>query len=360
MPLRPLAAFLAAWLLAAGAAALVPPQAEVFSDGPSKLSDLLRRFSKAPPPEAVETGVPPLFDSKGEARRRAVPPALAEAARPWRFESQYARLQRSPVAVDGSVRFAVLGDIEPGRFFWSRMLWGERGIAETLIRRMQGSGVEFTMQLGDMVSRGTVRGFAGLFELLSRAAPSMPYFTVLGNHDRHDPHSASDSALYETLVAPANYAFDRGGFRFVSLDTTGDGLADDQLEWLERALLTAPARKFVFIHVPPVQLKRFLTFGKGGFSRGSVRFVELMSRYSVERVYIGHIHGFGTADLGGVRYVLTAGGGSPLYPSPVQRFYHYLVVEAGPGGVRETVHLLDGESFEVPAPAPPAAFGTAR
>jgi len=47
-----------------------------------------------------------------------------------------------------------------------------------------------------------------------------------------------------------------------------------------------------------------------------------------------------------VKYVLTGGGGSPLYPGPVkQRLHHWLSVEAGPEGLVETVHAADGSTF---------------
>jgi hypothetical protein len=47
-----------------------------------------------------------------------------------------------------------------------------------------------------------------------------------------------------------------------------------------------------------------------------------------------------------VRYVLTGGGGSPLYPGPVkERFHHFLTVDDGPDGLVETVHRSDGTSF---------------
>lgn len=59
--------------------------------------------------------------------------------------------------------------------------------------------------------------------------------------------------------------------------------------------------------------------------------MDLMSLNKVARVYMGHIHGLGTLERGGVKYVLTGGGGSPLFP--------------GPAGLVETVHAADGSSF---------------
>jgi hypothetical protein len=52
----------------------------------------------------------------------------------------------------------------------------------------------------------------------------------------------------------------------------------------------------------------------------------------------------------GVRYVLTGGGGSALFPSGASdRFHHFLTVELGPHGIRERVHGMDGRAFHIPS-----------
>jgi 3',5'-cyclic AMP phosphodiesterase CpdA len=304
---------------------------------------------------AFAAAAPPLdslFDGKGSHPDVRVSDSLLEASKGFRVEAQLAKLDAQPAAADGSVRFAVIGDMEPGRFVWERRLWGRPGAAETQLRSIQTAGVEFAVQLGDFVSRGTSKNYARFFGLMRRVDPKTPYLPVLGNHDRSDPHTNADAALFEKLLAPANYAFDRGGFRFVLFDTTGEGVTPEQLRWLDAALDT-DRKKLVFVHIPPVQLKRFLTLGLGGFIEGSEEFTAMMTRRHVARVYCGHIHGLAWTDYGGVRYVLSGGGGSPLYPSPVERVYHYITVDAGEAGVRETVHTLEGREFDLPEPAGP-------
>ena len=50
-----------------------------------------------------------------------------------------------------------------------------------------------------------------------------------------------------------------------------------------------------------------------------------------------------------MRYVLTGGGGSALFPSGNDdRFHHYLTVEITPAGIRDRVHSLDGKVFAIP------------
>ncbi len=86
----------------------------------------------------------------------------------------------------------------------------------------------------------------------------------------------------------------------------------------------------------------------GGFSIGAKEFLEVMRERKVDRVYFGHIHGFGTLELDGTRYILSGGGGSPMYPTPwVKRHYHFLEVTIGPQGIKDTVHPLNAPSFPI-------------
>ena len=92
------------------------------------------------------------------------------------------------------------------------------------------------------------------------------------------------------------------------------------------------------------------------FDVGSARFEDLVSNGGVKAVYMGHIHAFWAADHRGVRYVISGGGGSPLYPLPPGypkvRFAHTMRVEAGPNGLRETVLPMNGAPFVLPPVRP--------
>jgi len=88
------------------------------------------------------------------------------------------------------------------------------------------------------------------------------------------------------------------------------------------------------------------------FEDGSAEFERLVSRGNVAAVYMGHIHAFWVADHLGVRYIISGGGGSPLYPLPPgfpkERFAHYMTVEASPSGLVETIHPYHGSPFVLP------------
>lgn len=277
---------------------------------------------------------------------------LSEAFRPLRTSAQLARLSASRRSADEDFHFAVLGDAEPGRFWFSRALFNVPGVFERQVKAIQDHPIDFSVQLGDMVSRGLAENYRRLHDELSRLNPGKPYLTVIGNHDRHSPNLPSRSDFYRACFGKTNYAFDHGGVRFVALDSSRRAVSGRQLRWMDMALRTT-RKKIVFTHIPPGVLS-WTHFagakGVGGFRRGGKEFTEIAARHGVERVYMGHIHGFGVQDYHGVRYVLTGGGGSPLFPLAVEdRFHHFIVVRIHAGGVEDRVYSLDGHHFQIPS-----------
>ncbi|MBI5202653.1 MAG: metallophosphoesterase [Elusimicrobia bacterium] len=278
---------------------------------------------------------------------------LAKLSAPFRTRLQLAKLAQTPRRAGEPFRFAVLGDAEPGRFWIFRKLFNVPGVFQRQLSAVQEQPVDFSLQLGDMVSRGIMRNYLRFFKTLDEADIRRPYLTVIGNHDRLSPHHRSNATLYTQTFGRTNYSFEHGGVRFVCLDTSAHALTRFQLRWLD-AVLDTPRTKVVFTHIPPACLRRWTDFGAskgiGGFKPGAVELTEIVSRRRVSRVYLGHIHGFGVQDFKGVRYVLTGGGGSPLFPSGVNdKFHHFIVASVVDGEVRETVHTLDRGTFEIPS-----------
>ncbi len=277
---------------------------------------------------------------------------LETIAAPWKTNLQLAKLGGLGRRDGETFSFAVLGDAEPGRFWIFHKLFNKRGVFETQLRRVQSRRVDFSMQLGDMVSRGIPHNYFKLFTQLTENGVRVPYLTTLGNHDRRFPHGICDADLYRGFFGRTNYYFDHGGARFVSLDSSLKRVTPRQLSWLDR-VLDFPGRKIVFTHIPPAGLRQWTKFagaqGVGGFKKGADEMMEIFSGRGVDRVYMGHIHAFSVQDFKGVRYVLTGGGGSPLFPvGKSDVFHHTLTVTVGPEGVSETLHPLHGRAVPVP------------
>ena len=274
---------------------------------------------------------------------------LESLAGPWRTRRQLELLK--PHLESRAYEFAILGDVEPCRFRLLRLVFNRPRVFARQLRAIQSGPAAFCVQLGDMVSRGSPRYYGRFLDELGRLGVRKPYLTVIGNHDRSRPNGPSDSKLFRHLFGPGNYAFDFGAARFVVLDTSYHRLRPAQLRWLRHVLETR-LRKIIFTHMGPVQLGLWggsIAHAHGGFSWGAREFTELVAAKGVDRVYVGHVHAFGVQDYLGVRYVLTGGGGSALFPSGApDRFHHYLTVAVEPGGIRERVHPLEGRSFSIP------------
>ena len=303
-----------------------------------------------------------------------IPDDLAAARARMGNEAELGRLAADPGRTE-RVAFAVIGDAEPGRFFWERWFNSDRHAFEKALAQARGRRAEFVVQLGDYVSRGIEDNFRKGVDFLD-AHPGAPLLHVQGNHDRSQPNGPADKDLFRAVFGPGDYYFDRGGWRFVALDSADYAVTDAQLDWLDQALDT-PLPSLIVTHIPPAYLagklksqgpeqaalderaaaqwrrgKPEAEFLAAYFDGGSARFGEIVARRGVKRVYMGHIHAFGTAEVDGVKYVLSGCGGSPHYPLPpgypTRKKDHYVWLEAGAGGtLSETVHELDGTTFPI-------------
>ena len=272
-----------------------------------------------------------------------------------------------------SFTFGVIGDAEHGRFWWERVFSPSEAAFADQWRALQASGVDFVFQLGDFVSKGTAENYREHVKVVSAGAVK-PLLRCVGNHDRSRPNGDADKSLYDAVFGPRDYFFDHGGWRFVSLDSSDRKVTASQLSWLAAAL-AVPGPKVVFTHVPPSYIKSMKPLAEVGeleepsgdknavtdfftnyFKDGSNEFEKLVTNGGVKAVYMGHIHAFWAADHRGVRYVISGGGGSPLYPLPPgypkKRFAHTLNVAVTPKGLVETVVPYKGKAFVLPPVAP--------
>lgn len=320
----------------------------------------------------------PVPGAAAKAAPTVVPPDLAAASSRVGTAAMKARIAPRPAGAP--IAFGVMGDAERGRFWWERVFTPGRTAFRDQWRALQASGLDFVLQLGDFVSEGNADHYREHVAFID-AEVRTPLLHSVGNHDRSRPNGDADKNLYDAVMGPRDYALDHAGWRFIVIDSSDRGLTGAQLDWLERQL-AADMPKVVFTHVPPDYIKSLPPLAEVGpleewsldaqqqeaqkgylrdfftnyFDVGSARFEQLVSSGGVKAVYMGHIHAFWAADHRGVRYVISGGGGSPLYPLPPgypkQRFAHVLRVETTPAGLRETVLPINGAPFVLPPVRP--------
>lgn len=236
--------------------------------------------------------------------------------------------------------FAVLGDNRTQHQFH-----------QAVVDRIVTWDPDFVLNTGDLVADGSeTRQWDTFFEIERELLAHAPFFPALGNHEGNHPN------YFDFFYLPGNerwYTFDYGNARFVSLQV--DGYADfdpgsEQYAWLEETLAanTQPWL-IVYFHIPPY------TSVHEGYEY-SVRQVlpPLFERYGVDVVFNGHKHSYERNEVNGVTYVVTAGGGAPLYEmeerEPTQATfvmtYHFMLLEIDGNHLKATAISSAGEVLD--------------
>ncbi len=191
-------------------------------------------------------------------------------------------------------------------------------------RAIRAEGVDFYINTGDLVSDGALETdwdyfFAAEKELLLET----PFYPVIGNHD----NDGGNVDIYTRLFAPPAessgseryYAFTYGNARFIVLDNQSAwlGCPQDQTaqgDWFASALEAAAGdarieHTFVVIHENMYSGKE----DRNG-DEGLRLWRDRMLESGVDWVFSGHDHHYlrGVAD-NGLPFIVTGGGGAPLY-----------------------------------------------
>jgi hypothetical protein len=249
-----------------------------------------------------------------------------------------------------------------------------------LIERIRNEVPDFVLGTGDLVDEGhDLRQWQTFFDVEGPLLRDNVFFPALGNHDRQGQGRTADNyrmwfSLPDNGADPErSYAYTWGNARFVVLDSNAHSFAlTDQTEWLERELAAArqdPRLRHIFVvmHHPPFSISLH-----GGQRDLRERWTPLFERYDVTAVFSGHDHVYSRGEVNGVRYIVSGGGGAPLYPrhrrpSPIdvaaidrfERVNHYLRVHVMGDLVELTAMRVDGTPIETitwgEAPKPEAA-----
>jgi hypothetical protein len=238
------------------------------------------------------------------------------------------RIRRIPVDAEDGFRFVVLGAPRSNDEVWDM-------IAESINTYEPA----FAIATGDLVENGTAQEFADhLIPTLETKATGYRFLPVMGDDD-----SGYDGRQYDSLFGEDArvYHFHYGDSVFVVLDNASKG---DRMPWAEQLALAGKwltespnEHKFVFVHKPPAGVLKWSH--RAASPDESREFTDLMTKHNVDDVFLGHVYAYSTAEIDGIAYTTTGGGGAPLDT----RFgwkgstYHFVIVDVGPEGVRQQV-----------------------
>jgi hypothetical protein len=257
------------------------------------------------------------------------------------------------------VRVAVYGDVRGGH----------RRHAE-LVARIREEDPDLVLGTGDLVMRGSDEGdWQRFFAVAGELLASVPFWSAPGNHDMgragdRRRRFADVFVLPDAAERPdwaSWYAFDAGDLHITMLDSNAYA-EPAQLAWLDADLKSARARG----------ARVLLTLTHDGpFSRGThmgnqdavARYVPVLVAYGTTLLVSGHDHIYQRGEQGGLPYVVSGGGGAPLYPircgvpgkdackyddgmQHVAKEHHYVMLTIYPDSVEMCPKRPDGTALE--------------
>jgi len=201
--------------------------------------------------------------------------------------------------------------------FYGDSRWGvdiHRMLADLMAKDQQKHGSNVVLHAGDIVTKGYSLDlwydgfFAPAHPLISR----VPIYPSVGNHE------VNQKLYYDYYGLPNNeswYHFRYGMADFYALNTNVDySPGSEQYAWADKTLSESTAPwKVAFFHHPPFACA---TSRKPGDVEVQKHLVPLLEKHGVDLVLLGHDHLYGRSrKVNGVTYVISGGGGSPLYSS---------------------------------------------
>ena len=191
----------------------------------------------------------------------------------------------------------------------------------------------FVINTGDLVGNGNrISDWEHFFDINKDLIRNVPYFTVLGNHEQN-----SDN-YFNFFDLPGNesyYFFTVGDALFIVLDMEGENIPtpaylkiseerenfwnnigkeyfEKEKQWLENVLTLNKSAGYIFVMFHPT----WYSVKKSRTEEAALRrkfWGDIFERHHVTAVLNGHDHYYHHARHGGVDYIVTAGGGAPLY-----------------------------------------------
>jgi len=179
---------------------------------------------------------------------------------------------------------------------------------------------------GDMVEDGLLPAQWTTFnEIISDLIKIADFYPALGNHENNSP------LFFDNFILPNNerwYSIEKDNLHFIVLDSNSDcKIGSEQYLWLEDDLQNIKENiKFVIaiFHHPPFSTGHH----KEDVKKLRQNIIPLFEKYGVDIVFNGHEHNYERSLYHNIYYIVTGGGGAPLYKQTRTSPYSQLFIRA--------------------------------
>ncbi|MAG56436.1 MAG: hypothetical protein CMJ83_09110 [Planctomycetes bacterium] len=280
------------------------------------------------------------------------------------------RFRTLPIAPD-RYRIVAVGDVRTLPLRWHK-------VSKRMFHHE--SDALFAIGTGDYPSDGRryKQWIAQFFKPARAFLGHMPLWPAIGNHEstrRHDDLTRKEESKYFSLFElPGNERWYRVDYELLTLliidSNSRMGPGEAQYKWLRKQLRSLRNRFTIvaFHHGvltsgPHGKLHADETPRERPLDEGRRFLVPLFEMYGVDLVLNGHDHLYERSEKDGVVYIVTGGGGAPLYKinESANRFQkvavsanHYLTLDIAPAGIELAAvdtagKVLDRKSIPVSA-----------
>jgi acid phosphatase type 7 len=245
------------------------------------------------------------------------------------------------------------------------LLYGDDRSDETthaaIVQALLATPSDFLVNTGDLVADGgSATDWEAFFRIEQPLLRDRALFLAIGNHELYDDQSGSSFAKYfgyaDASGAPQPFGTVRWeNARFFFLNGTHDWQGGPEREWLERALAQADGEPGLVWRIAVVHHSPWSSGPHGANLRLiEAHIPELLADHHVDLLLAGHDHIYERGDAGRLKYVISGGGGAPLYaiahPTPTTRkaesAYHFIEVTLTGDAFRMVAHRLDGSTLD--------------
>jgi calcineurin-like phosphoesterase family protein len=211
---------------------------------------------------------------------------------------------------------------------------------------------DFLVNTGDMVADGaSASNWQTFFDIEKPLLRDRALLPAIGNHELYDDAAGTNFARYFGFLDDSGvtrpYGTVRfGNARFFFLNGMDDWSTGEERQWLQRELSKADGE--------PRLSWRFVVVHQGPWSSGphgpNTQLVlagvpQLLASHKVDLLFAGHDHLYERGDAGILKYIVSGGGGAPLY-----RDFH---VAPGTRKVEATHHFVEvstrGDALQIVA-----------
>lgn len=213
------------------------------------------------------------------------------------------------------------------------LVFGDSGVGSSeqkqIAQLLKKKRADLILHTGDLAyQRGSYEEIQkNVLEIYQDIFANSAFYPSLGNHDYG---TDKGQPFVDTFKLPGNeryYYFEYKDTLFIALDTN-DPLnqnPNQMLTWLEKTLAESDSDwVIVYFHHPA-----YSTGLHGSDGRVQEKVVPLLEKYNVDFVFSGHDHNYqrtcpiknNSCQSSGVTYIVTGGGGAPLYPVGKEQWF---------------------------------------